>query len=44
MLNKYYHIFGVHSSDARLQRPEYLGGGKTPVVISELLQKFRKHR
>lgn len=30
--------FGVHSSDARLQRPEYLGGGKTPVVISEVLQ------
>ena len=30
--------FGVVSSDARLQRPEYLGGGKTPVVISEVLQ------
>lgn len=30
--------FGVKSSDARLQRPEYLGGGKTPVVISEVLQ------
>lgn len=30
--------FGVHSSDARLQRPEYLGGGKTPVIISEVLQ------
>lgn len=30
--------FGVMSSDARLQRPEYLGGGKTPVVISEVLQ------
>ena len=30
--------FGVRSSDARLQRPEYLGGGKTPVVISEVLQ------
>nr|QJB18773.1 MAG: major capsid protein [Microvirus sp.] len=30
--------FGVQSSDARLQRPEYLGGGKTPVVISEVLQ------
>lgn len=29
--------FGVKSSDARLQRPEYLGGGKTPVVISEVL-------
>ena len=30
--------FGVMSSDARLQRPEYLGGGRTPVVISEVLQ------
>lgn len=29
--------FGVMSSDARLQRPEYLGGGKTPVTISEVL-------
>lgn len=31
--------FGVRSSDARLQRPEYLGGGKTPVTISEVLQQ-----
>lgn len=30
--------FGVVSSDSRLQRPEYLGGGKSPVVISEVLQ------
>jgi len=30
--------FGVRSSDARLQRPEYLGGGKSPVTISEVLQ------
>nr|QJB20302.1 MAG: major capsid protein [Microvirus sp.] len=30
--------FGVVSSDARLQRPEYLGGSKSPVVISEVLQ------
>lgn len=29
--------FGVVSSDARLQRPEYLGGGKQPVTISEVL-------
>lgn len=29
--------FGVKSSDARLQRPEYLGGGKSPIVISEVL-------
>lgn len=33
-----YHQFKVISSDARLQRPEYLGGGKSPVVISEVLQ------
>ena len=26
--------FGVTSPDARLQRPEYLGGGRTPVVIN----------
>lgn len=31
--------FGVKSSDSRLQRPEYLGGGKAPVVISEVLQQ-----
>lgn len=31
--------FGVRSSDARLQRPEYLGGGKSPVVISEVLNQ-----
>lgn len=30
--------FGVRSSDARLQRPEFLGGGKSPIVISEVLQ------
>lgn len=29
--------FGVRSSDARLQRPEYLGGGRQPVSISEVL-------
>lgn len=29
--------FGVKSSDARLQRPEYLGGGRQPIVISEVL-------
>jgi hypothetical protein len=26
--------FGVTSSDGRLQRPEYLGGGSTPVLIN----------
>lgn len=30
--------FGVTSSDARLQRPEFLGGGRMPIVISEVLQ------
>ena len=30
--------FNVRSSDARLQRPEYLGGGKSPIMISEVLQ------
>ncbi|QCS37330.1 major capsid protein [Tortoise microvirus 86] len=30
--------FGVRSSDARLNRPEYLGGSKQPMVISEVLQ------
>lgn len=29
--------FGVKSSDSRLQRPQYLGGGKTPITISEVL-------
>lgn len=29
--------FNVHSSDARLQRPEYITGLKSPVVISEVL-------
>jgi len=29
--------FGVKSSDARLQRPEFITGVKTPVVISEIL-------
>lgn len=30
--------FGVKSSDARLQRPEYIGGSNTPMTISEVLQ------
>lgn len=30
--------FGVRSSDARLQRPEYLGGGVSPITVSEVLQ------
>lgn len=30
--------FGVRSPDARLQRAEFLGGGKSPIMISEVLQ------
>ncbi len=30
--------FGVTSPDARLQRPEYLGGGRTPISISPIAQ------
>ncbi|AZL82861.1 major capsid protein [Apis mellifera associated microvirus 30] len=30
--------FGVRSSDARLQRPEYLGGNSVPVNITPVLQ------
>ncbi len=30
-------MFGVTSSDARLQRPEYITGTKSPMVISEVL-------
>lgn len=30
--------FNVISDDARLQRPEYFGGSKSPIVISEVLQ------
>lgn len=30
--------FGVRSSDARLQRPEYLGGGRQVIQFSEVLQ------
>ena len=29
--------FGIKSSDARLQRPEYITGSKSPVTISEVL-------
>lgn len=32
------HHFGVTSSDARLQRSQYLGGRKIPVVVGEVLQ------
>jgi len=30
-------IYGVTSSDKRLQRPEYITGSKTPITISEVL-------
>lgn len=30
--------FGVTSPDARLQRPEYLGGGSSPVTVSPIAQ------
>lgn len=30
--------FGVTSPDARLQRPEYLGGGQSPIIINQVPQ------
>lgn len=30
--------FGVISPDARLQRPEYLGGGQTPIMLTPIAQ------
>lgn len=30
--------FGVVSPDARLQRPEYLGGGSTPIIVQPVAQ------
>lgn len=30
--------FGVNPRDDRLQRPEYIGGSKTPIIFSEVLQ------
>jgi len=35
---EYLRYLGVRSSDARLQRPEYLGGGKQTLQFSEVLQ------
>lgn len=35
--------FGVASSDARLQRPEYLGGGKTPIRVQEVVSTFQSY-
>jgi len=30
--------FGVVSPDARMQRPEYLGGGSTPIIVNPVAQ------
>lgn len=35
---EYLRYLGVQSSDARLQRPEYLGGGRNTIQFSEVLQ------
>ncbi|UDN67690.1 major capsid protein [robinz microvirus RP_95] len=35
---EYLRYLGVRSSDARLQRPEFLGGGKATIQFSEVLQ------
>ncbi|MEM3753885.1 MAG: major capsid protein [Thermofilaceae archaeon] len=35
---EYLRYLGVRPSDARLQRPEYLGGGKRDISFSEVLQ------
>lgn len=35
---EYLRYLGVRSDDARLQRPEFLGGGRYPVQFSEVLQ------
>lgn len=35
---EYLRYLGVRARDSRLQRPEYLGGGKSTIQISEVLQ------
>ena len=35
---EYLRYLGIKASDARLQRPEYLGGGKQVIQFSEVLQ------
>lgn len=35
---EYLRYLGIRSSDARLQRPEYLGGGRQTIQFSEILQ------
>lgn len=32
-------FFGVVSPDARLQRPEYLGGNRVPITINQIIQQ-----
>lgn len=32
-------FFGVTSPDARLQRPEYLGGNRVPITINQVIQQ-----
>lgn len=34
----YLHYLGIRCSDARLQRPEYLGGSKETITFSEIIQ------
>lgn len=36
--SEYLRYLGVRSKDARLQRPEYLGGGKSTISFSEVLR------
>ena len=36
--------FGVAPSDSRLDRPEYIGGTKAPVIISEVVQTSETNR
>lgn len=37
-IERMFQHFGVRSPDARLQRPEYLGGGTTPININPIAQ------
>lgn len=32
------HFYGVRPEDYRVQRPEYLGGGRSPIIVSEVIQ------
>lgn len=36
--SEYLRYYGIRPSDARLQRPEYLGGGKQTIAMSEVLR------